>query len=71
MVVHLGQHEVRSTVIGRWDPTTNELVLEEQGATTPVAVWRAKPSPSGLVLEGELSRAGADEPLSFAFVRLE
>jgi len=71
LTVHLGHSEVRSTVAGRWDPTTNTLVLEEEGATPVAAVWKAKPSGSGLVLEGELSRVGADAPLPFAFVRLD
>ncbi len=71
LVVHLGQHEARSTVTGRWDRAKNELVLEEHGATERTAVWTARPSASGLVLEGEVSRAGANAPLPFAFVRLD
>jgi serine/threonine-protein kinase len=71
LVVRLGHHESRSTVVGRWDPAAHEVVLEEQGVDAPVAVWRARPSSSGLVLEGEVARAGAEAPLPFAFVRME
>jgi hypothetical protein len=72
LVVRLGHHEVRSTVVGRWDSAAGELVLEEQGgAEAPVAVWRARPSSSGLVLEGAVARSGADAPLPFAFVRMD
>jgi serine/threonine-protein kinase len=70
LVVHVGSNEVRSRLVGAWDPTANELRLKDDNPAAP-GVWTARPSASGLVLEGELVRAAPARALRFAFVRLE
>ncbi|MEQ1569801.1 MAG: hypothetical protein ABMA64_29465, partial [Myxococcota bacterium] len=66
ITVHLGSHALRTRVTGQW--SADELVLTE--VTAAPATYRARIGGSGLVLEGQLLRPGA-EPIPFALVRYD
>lgn len=68
VVVHLGSHELLTTVAGRWD-AVDELILVETEVPEPT-VYRARLGTTGLILEGTLAR-DEQPPVPFALVRMD